>query len=328
MLPPPHITRNSLIAKTLAFFCFLGGWAGLTSQAAVSAGGVAILGYTDTNLVDPLSDTFSIAALEEIVAGTTLYFTNNGWNSFDSAFMGATNGPGGGAGGEDLLKLTFTSNVAAGTLMQAGVDDAFSRYAWDTSGTILNTSSVGIGTFGLLNLPNNGDGDQIYIFEATPLSPLLNATNHIFMLDTGDNTDSDFEDAFSTQTGNYTPGLHPDDNTAFILPDPVFGDDAGDFHNGSFALDMTKPEVVALQLSGGTMAQWLALIVNDENWLKVNFNGVDDPDAESQLTSLNVIGVPEPSRTLLLGLGVAIIGLRRRRPTMATFEHRDAYRLE
>lgn len=283
----------------------------MTSQAAVSAGGVAILGYTDTNTYAPLSDTFSIAALEEIVAGTTLYFTNNGWNDFDSAFMGATNGPGGGAGGENLLKLTFTANVAAGTLMQAGVDDT--GYVWDTSGTILNTSSVDIGNFSLLNLPDNGNGDQIYIFEATSLSPLLNATNHIFMLDTGDSTDSDFEDAFSTQTGTYTPGLHPDNNTAFILPDPDSGDDAGDFHNGSFALHMTNPEVAALQLSGGTMAQWLALIVNDENWLKVNFNGVDDPDAESQLTSLNIIGVPEPSRTLLLGLSLGFAGLRRRR---------------
>ena len=281
----------------------------MTSQAAVSAGGVAILGYTDTNTYAPLSDTFTIAALEEIVSGTTLYFTNNGWNSFDSAFMGATNGPGGGAGGENLLKLTFTANVAAGTLMQAGVDDT--GYVWDTSGTILNTSSVGIGNFSLLNLPDNGDGDQIYIFEAATLSPLLNATNHIFMLDTGDNTDSDFEDAFSTQTGTYTPGLHPDNNTAFILPDPVFGDDAGDFHNGSFALDMTDTDVVALQISGGTMAQWLALIVNDENWKKVPFDGFVDPDAESQLTSLNIIGVPEPSRTLLLALGVAFIGLRR-----------------
>lgn len=283
----------------------------MTSHAAVSAGGVAILGYTDTNLVDPLSDTFSIAALEEIVAGTTLYFTNNGWNDFDSAFMGATNGPGGGAGGENLLKLTFTANVAAGTLMQAGVDDT--GYVWDTSGTILNTSSVDIGNFSMLNLPDNGNGDQIYIFEATSLSPLMNATNHIFMLDTGDYFNSDFEDAFSTQTGTYTPGLHPDNNTAFILPDPALGDDAGDFHNGSFALNMMDTEVAALQLSGGTMAQWLALIVNDEKWIKMDFEGVDHPNPEDQLTSLNIIGVPEPSRTLLLALGVAFIGLRRRR---------------
>ena len=311
MLPTPHIIRNSLVVRSLAVLSFLGCWPEMTSQAAVSAGGVAILGYTDTNTYAPLSDTFSIAALEEIMAGTTLYFTNNGWSDFNGGFFGATDGPGGGAGGENLLKLTFTSNVAAGTLMQAGVDDT--GYVWDTSGTILNSSSVGIGNFSLLNLPDNGNGDQIYIFEATLLSPLMNATNHIFMLDTGDNTDSDFEDANSTQTGTYTPGLHPDNNTAFILPDPGFGDDTGDFHNGSFALNMTDPDVVALQLSGGTMAQWLALIVNDENWLKVNFNGVDDPDAEGQLVNLNIIGVPEPSRSLLLGLGVAIIGLRRRR---------------
>lgn len=299
------------LSKTLAILGIVVHLGSVNSGAAVSAGGVAIVGYTDTNTYAPLSDTFSIAALEEIVAGTVLYFTNNGWSDFNGGFLGATDSSGGGAGGENLLKLTFNSNVVAGTLMQAGVDDA--AYEWDTFGTILNSSSVDIGNFSLLNLPDDGDGDQIYIFEATPLSPLLNATNHIFMLDTGDNSDSDFEDAVSTQTGTYTPGLHPDDDTAFIMPDPGFGDDAGDFHNGSFALDMTDPDVALLQLSGGTMAQWLALIVNDENWLKVNFDGVTDPDAEGQLVNLNIIGVPEPSRALLLSLALAIGGLRRRR---------------
>ena len=96
MLPTPRTTQNALRAKYLAVLLFLGGLSSVTSQAAVSAGGIAILGYTDTNTYAPLSDTFTIAALEEIVSGTTLYFTNNGWNSFDSApFPGvnATVGP-------------------------------------------------------------------------------------------------------------------------------------------------------------------------------------------------------------------------------------------
>lgn len=315
---PVSLLTNSLrsLSRTLAILGIVVPLGLVNSDAAVTAGGVAIVGYTDTNTYDPLSDTFSIALLEEIVAGTTLYFTNNGWNDFDGGyFLGATDSPGGGAGGENLLKLTFNVNVAAGTLIQSGIDHPDIEdpsYVWDTSGTILNSGNVGIGNFSLLNLPDDGDGDQIYIFEASPLSPLLNATNHIFMLDTGDEDSSDFEDAVSTQTGTYTPGLHPDNNTAFILPDPA-DENAMDFHNGSFALHMAKTEVAALQLSGGTMAQWLALIVDDNNWIKVNFDGITDPDAEGQLVNLNIIGVPEPSRALLLGLALAVSGLRRHR---------------
>jgi hypothetical protein len=313
MSPIPHLTRSSLVARSLAALSFLGGWAEVGSEAAVTAGGIAVVGFTDTRFFsgDPLEDTFSIAALEEIIAGTTLYFTNNGWSQTNGTFFGAGEGGGQGPGAEQLLKLTFTSNVAAGTIMQSGVDDT--GYEWDVSGTILNTFDAPIGQYSLLNLPDNGDGDQIYVFEASAKAPLFNPTNHIFMLDTGTDVANDFEDGVDSYTGHLPPGLDPVDNTAFILSDPGPGDDPFDFHNGSFALDMAHPDVAALQLSGGTMAQWLALIVDDSKWLRINEGGMTDPDAESQLTSLNVIGVPEPSRTLLLGLGLALSSLRRRR---------------
>ena len=97
------------------------------------------------------------------------------------------------------------------------------------------------------------------------------------------------------------------------LPDNAPGNDANDFHNGSFALNMADADVVALNLSGGTKAQWLAVIANSANWLKVNYEVDGFPDAESQLSTLTIAGVPEPSRLALVSLGALGVMLRRRR---------------
>lgn len=278
------------------------------SHAAVTAGGIAILGYTDNN--DLFDDTFSIAALEQIMAGTEIYFTDNGWHSGDMAFLGADLIYG--AGAETLIKLTFTSNVAAGTIMRSG-NDAF-EFAWDVSSTIPNATNGDVYSF--LNLAASGGGEQIYAFEiaGTPgMPPLLNASNHLYVLDMGDFSNAGFEDADTTGKGNITPGLSLVANTAVTLPDAVPGSDLNDFHNGSFALNMADSDVVALNLAGGTKAQWLALIADSANWTKVNYESDPEGDVEAQLNTLNFAAVPEPSRALLLTCAGLMVWLRRRR---------------
>ena len=67
--------------SSIAALAALSIWQGTDTQAAVTAGGIAIIGYTDNS--SGSDDTFSIAALEEITIGTTIYFTDNGWNTVD-----------------------------------------------------------------------------------------------------------------------------------------------------------------------------------------------------------------------------------------------------
>lgn len=276
----------------------------VASHAAVTAGGIAILGYTDYDTGG--DDYFSIAALEDITAGTTLYFTDNGWSAGGNSFYGASNTNGN--GNETLIKLSFSSNVAAGTIMRSGFDNT--GYTWDISSVIAGATNGD--TYSLLNLAQSGIGDQIYAFEASANPPLVNPSSFIYLLDFGDNGSPGFEDAFSSATGNLGTGLSEAANTAVTLPDPSFGDDANDFHNGSFALNMADPDVIALNTGGGTKAQWLAVIADYTNWLKINVQ--DDPgaDAESQLTAL-LVGVPEPGRAVLLAFGAVGVIMRRRR---------------
>ena len=199
--------------------------------------------------------------------------------------------------------------MVAGTILKSGVNTGAAT--WNTSGLIEGTGQ----SYSLLNLVSDGSGDQIYAFEADNFPPLFHPSNHIFLLDFGDNLNPGFETASSSSTGD-APSELTIGNTAVTLPDPAFGDDDNDFHNGSFALNMADPDVVALNTSVTpvTKAQWLAVIANSDNWLQYNYVG-SDVDAESQLGALNFAGVPEPSRALLLALGGCIAGIRRRRKT-------------
>ena len=303
------------------------------TEAAVTAGGLAIIGFTDNRTNgDPLADTFTMVALEEIAANTVVYFTDNGWINSDLKFRGADSNSG--AGSETLLKLTFSSSVAAGTIMRSGVDDS-GNFSWDTSTLIPGDVDE---YFSLLNLDSNAStgnpiGDQIYIFQASsPNLPLSSFSNAIYLLDLGDNDNRDipdhpndalqvFEDALTSSQGNILPGLSQLDNTAWLLPDPEDGDDPSDFHNGSFALKLFD-EFTPFQAAGATKAEWLAYIANPSHWWQSEFDvvGNPDPDLEDDLLQfgndfggLNVLGIPEPSRALLIGLAFVGAVLRRRR---------------
>lgn len=302
----PRATPVKRLHTTLAVLALLGAMASPNNgEAAVTTGGIAIVGYTDNS--DGFDDSFSIVALEEIAAGTTVYFTDNGWSVADGKFRGANNTDG--DGNERLIRLSFSSNLAAGTVMRSGVNIDFVAQ-WDNGATI--PGSLG-DTFQYLNL-DSSTSDQIHAFEANASLPLLNPTNQVFLLDFGDYSNPGFEDAIDNATGNLAPGVSLVANTAVTLPDNSgVSTDPNDFHNGSFALNMADADVVALNGVGGTKAQWLALIADSSNWLRINYE--DDPfgDAEGTLTDFTIAGVPEPSRALLAMAGALVVGFRRRR---------------
>ena len=274
----------------------------------MTAGGVAIIGYTD-HTDSPVDDTFSIALLEGISAGTTIYFTDNGWINAGNNFRGASLFNVDGI--ESLISLTFTSSVGAGTILKSG-DDTFA-VTWDYYGLIPGQTNGE--TFNFLGLSHT-TGDQIYAFEATTNPALVNPSSFIYALDFGDANDPvpGFEDAFDSASGAIPTGLSIVANTAVTLPDSSLSDpDPNDFHNGSFALNLADADVIALNTSGGTKAQWLALIADSSNWLRINYEDNSTPDAEGSLSALTILGAPEPSRALLLFGGVLIAGMRRRR---------------
>jgi hypothetical protein len=150
----------------------------------------------------------------------------------------------------------------------------------------------------------------------------LNPGNAIYLLDLGDYMNPGFEDAETSSQGNILPGLSAVPNTAWILPELDPNDDPNLFHNGSFALNLNLQQFMDLQAAGGSKAEWLAYIANPLHWGRSEFHVDDnpDPDLEDDLMNfgfinggLNVLGIPEPSRALLIGLAFVGAVLRRRR---------------
>ncbi len=133
-------------------------------------------------------DSFTFAPLINLTAGTTYYFTDNGWTG--SQFRGA--GGVDGDGNENLIKFTAASNISAGTLISS-LDVTNALFTWTKTGLPLGASS---GSFADLALSQTGD--QIYGFSA-PLNLPLNSPSAIhFVLD----DTNGFENATSAATGN------------------------------------------------------------------------------------------------------------------------------
>ena len=152
-----------ILTRTLRLFLSLV-LASLAHQArgAVSAGGMAIIGFDDGR------GFFTVAALENIAVGETVYFTNNGWSTSLGQFNGAASDQG--AGNESLIKLTATATITKGTMISSATNG--SSWAWTKSGLIPGQDLEGLNEFGDLAL--GLESDQIYIFQAQDLNPLLN----------------------------------------------------------------------------------------------------------------------------------------------------------
>ncbi len=264
----PRLTLTSLILLPCA---------GSVSAALVS-GSIAIIGYTDNGVPDSLR----IAALSPLGAGEVIYFTDNGWTS-GGIFRGATATDG--DGNENLLVLTINNPVAAGTVIGSPVNSA--DWAWTVAGSIPGTTS---GAFANLSLSSTGE--QITAFQATTSNPLLNPLTMLYQMD---NTGA-FEDATTSGTGLLATGL-TQGTTAVLLPTAP-----ADFLSGTFGLNPADPDVSALQTSGGTQPQWLAVMSDPANWV----------ETPGTFTSLNILPVPEPGTAALAGLAAAAL-LRRRR---------------
>lgn len=259
-----------------------------SSQAVVSTGGLAVIGYDD------YLDTFTVMALETVNANEVIYFTNNGWSSSQGQFNGADLTQG--AGNESLIKLTITAPMTKGTVFSSAVDG--SSWAWTKTGLIPGQQD-GFGEFS--DLAIEFESDQIYAFQAPSANPLGNPTNFIYAIHFGSVDYPGFSDSEDTLTGDVPPGLSVLDHTAFAHTDFSFHGDA-DGNHSAWGLNLSSPEVQNLQANGGHKEDWLAAIGKSANWSSV------------QPSTPSLLVMPEPGRVMLIWVGLAaLVGARRRR---------------
>jgi hypothetical protein len=287
----------------------------------ISTGGLAIVGYQD----NATTDYFTVLATEDIAAGTTVYFTNNGWSNTSSQFSGVSSSSYDAAGGQELTKVTVNSTISAGTVFSSA-DTSNGSFTWTTSGTIPGASNSHFSALNLLHDPMSADqaSDQIYILQAGSTRPLDNVSNFIFALDLGD---PNANPAGFTAPVGYSSGAAPDGNVrvngSIVFTDSALSTqangDANDntavalnpdsnFHDGTFGLKLSGSTFSAMNATGATKADWLAYLADSNNW-----------SAQSSLTTgtgivnINIQMVPEPSRTLFLMLGMVAVIRRRAR---------------
>ena len=210
-----------------------------TAQINLTAGDVALIGWVDNGSPN---DAVALVALSDLPAGTTIYFTDNGWDGVAGGYRN-TSGPQDGNGNETLMMLSVVSTIPAGRILDTTqVDPAFT---WTTSGSVPGATS---GTFGFLVLTQSGD--QVYAFQHdTGQNPMNTAVQmNLFALDdTGA-----FEDATTTGEGGIPAGLSVAGRTAITFPQSSSSQSFMGFNTSS--------------LASGTKAEWLAAIAEPANW--------------------------------------------------------------
>lgn len=203
----------------------------------LTAGDIAIVGRVNNGA----PDTFAVAALRDLEAGQTIYFTDNGWDGTRFRGASATNGP----GNESLLKLEIVGHVSAGTILSSGGSD--SNWHFVVTGTIPGTG----GSFASLQLSNSGD--QIYAFTAPVANPLFQPDTHLFVINDGG---EGWMPATASTNGDIPPGL-TNNLTALFFSN----------RTPTIALDMTQVTGLTLSKEG-----WLAFLADPQHWL-FDFSG-------------------------------------------------------
>jgi hypothetical protein len=221
---------------TLEFFNYVNASAGDTTSVSITIGfndAMTPLAPGDLAIIgrSTAANSFSLLTLTNIAAGHIVYFTDSGWNDSLSEFRA----------NEDLMRITFVNEVAAGTIIRTS--DTSTNWTWTTSGDAPVSGS-------LSDLTLAGAGDQIYAFQVAYATNTIYESDRTFVYvldDTGE-----FEDATSSNEGAVPPGLSVVSNTAVTLA--LSGNDV-------IGLNMD-----AVETNSFTKAGWLAFIADAANW--------------------------------------------------------------
>jgi len=131
--------RRSLLGL-FAFFVLLIFSSSLKSQTTLITGDIAITGY---NADTP--DQFTFVLIKDVVASTTITYTDNGWLA-----------AGGFRSGEGTRTLTFTSAATAGTEFK--VENTTVTSSTGATATVATVSG---------SVALSGSGDQLFIYQGT-----------------------------------------------------------------------------------------------------------------------------------------------------------------
>jgi hypothetical protein len=216
--------------------------------STLNPGDIAIVGQIDNGA----PDVWAFVPLVDLAAGTTIYFTDNGWAN--TGFRGASATSGG--GNEGLTRYIAPANVFAGTVIYSN------SAAFTTSGAI---APGGIGNYSSIDF--NQSGDQIYAFQNSNLNnPLFNTATmtHLFVFD----DTNGFEQATTSQTGDVPPGL-----TAGVT---------------ALSFNFSAATMIALNNDNlpRTKGQWLTYIDNSANYTQTSGTGLTLSIANLPFTGL------------------------------------------
>jgi hypothetical protein len=211
----------------------------LLAAAAISAvaishaqaqvlGDIAIVGRVNNGS----PDSFAFVTLNPITAGTTIYFTDNGWTGTQFRGASATDGD----GSENIARWQAVNAISAGRVIRT--TDTSPNFTWTLTGLVGGSTTSG----SYADLSFSQSGDQIYAFTTSNANnPLFNPATHLFAFDdTGT-----FENANNSNTGNDTTG-----GQGFTFsPNPLPG--------LALVTDLTGSR---------TPAQWMTYITTPGNW--------------------------------------------------------------
>jgi hypothetical protein len=255
------------------------------ASGAVTAGGLAVVGFSDDDSGAGGSDDFVLLATTDIMAGEVIYFTNTPWTESPDDFYGVTSGTK--SGTQQLLKVTINQTISKGSILSTATA-ASSAYTWTNS-----TAIGGSGPTNFSKLDLFSTGDQIYIFQSSsstdPMDVNLSTLDFVYLFDSGEPGYDGFNQSFDGVTDGMIPsGLGTGAFTANELT-------PGSFNNGTFGFNMS------LLAPSGSASDWLEAIANSSNWTL------------NTLPTTGVSAVPEPSRVLLMSVALGTLAFRRRR---------------
>jgi len=130
------------------------------SGTNLGAGDVAFLGI-DTKVDPSGQDSFAFVLLAPVSAGTTIYFTDEGWDASSSSATFAVN-----SGNDGIIAWSTSSSLPAGTVVQLN----------STSGTQFSVGTY-TSVFGQTPLGLSNGADQLFAFQSCSVNSSTGAVN-------------------------------------------------------------------------------------------------------------------------------------------------------